>query len=405
MTAPIPNQPLRGVFTLLPIENVHYGPGCVAGLADTLAAAGVQRALLITGTTLATTTDLVDRVREAAGGRIAGVFHETVQHVHRGSVLRAAEAARELGADGVVTFGGGTPNDTGKAVVAALAEGCRTHDDFDRTVIEYRYPDHVRIPPIAGDCVPLVAVSTTLSAGEFTHFIGLTDEIRQVKDLVLDRKLAAKAVFMDAELTTATPPWLWASTGMRSVDHCVEAICSTNAHPYTDALALRSLGMLARFLRECDADPSDLTARTHAHVAAWMSISGLANVNLGLSHGIGHQLGARCNVPHGVTSCVMLAPTMDFNREFTRDRQPWIAGALGADVAGLSSDEACQAASDAVRQLVVDLGLPNRLRDVGVTREDFPSIANDALQDIIVATNPRPVTALEEVVELLESAY
>ncbi len=175
---------------------------------------------------------------------------------------------------------------------------------------------------------------------------------------------------------------------MRSVDHCVEALCSTNAHPFTDALALRSLGMLGRFLRECNADPSDLTARTHAHLAAWMSISGLANVNLGLSHGIGHQLGARCNVPHGVTSCVMLAPTMDFNREFTRDRQPWIAGALGTDVAGLSSDEACQAASDAVRALVVDLGLPNRLRDVGVTREDFPSIANDALQDIIVATNP-----------------
>lgn len=401
----IPKAALSGSFAFLPIEDVHYGPGSVAGLEAALAAHGVQRALLVTGTTLATKTDLVERVHAAAGGRVAGVFHETVQHVHRGSVLRAAEHAREIGADGIVTFGGGTPNDTGKAVMVALSENVRTHDDFEPTRVKYEYPATVEVPQLTGSPLPLLAVSTTLSAGEFTHFVGLTDEVRRVKDLIIDRRIAAKAVFLDAELTLATPDWLWASTGMRSVDHAVEALQSTNAHPLTDALAIRSLGMLDRFLRECLADPSDLVARTNAHIGAWLSITGLANVNLGFSHGIGHQLGARCNVPHGITSCVMLPHVMEWNRDHVGDRQRWIAEALGVETAGLSREAAGAAAADAVRRLVADLGLPSRLSEVGVVRDDFAGIAKDALEDIIVAANPRPVTSTDEVLGLLEQAY
>lgn len=401
----IPKAPLAGTFAFLPIEDVHYGPGCVQNLAGALAAHGVERAILITGTTLATTTDLVERVREAAGGRIAGVFHETVMHVHRGSVLRAAEAARALGADGIVTFGGGTPNDTGKAVMVALSENCFTHADFDRTTVKYAYPSTLEIPSLTGKPLPMFAVSTTLSAGEYTHFVGLTDEVRHVKDLVIDRPIAAKAVFLDAALTLATPDWLWASTGMRSVDHAVEALQSTNAHPMTDALAIRALGMLGRFLRECKDDPTDLVARTNAHIGAWLSITGLANVNLGLSHGIGHQLGARCNVPHGITSCVMLPTVMAYNRDHVSDRQRWVAEALGVDTRDMSDQDAADAAIAAVRALIDDLGLPSRLRDVGVTREDFPGIAKDALEDLIVAANPRPVRDPAEVIALLEQAY
>lgn len=396
---------LKGTFTFLPIEDVHYGAGCVNGLADTLEQHGVQRALLIASNSLATKTDLVDTVREAAGGRVADVFHETVQHVHRGSVLRATEHARSIGADGIVTFGGGTPNDTGKAVLLALAEGIDDHDGFEPSRIKFEYPATVELPPVKGDTVPLIAVSTTLSAGEFTHFIGITDEVRKVKDLYIDKKLAGRAVFLDPELTLDTPMWLWLSTGMRSVDHCVEAICSTNAHPFTDALAVRALAMLNRYLRECHSAPDDLVARTQAHIAAWMSVCGLANVTLGLSHGIGHQLGARNDVPHGHTSCVMLQPTMEFNRDHVGDRQVWIAEAMGVDIRSLSVEEASAAGRAAILELVKDLEQPYRLRDVGVAPDDFPALARDALEDIIVATNPRPVSSPDEVIELLQSAY
>ena len=396
---------LQGLFTLLPIEDVHYGPGCIAGLEAALAQRGIGRALLITGHTLATRTSLVDRVRDCAGGRIAAVFHETVQHVHRGSVLRAAEQARAIGADGIVSFGGGTPNDTGKAVVLALAQDVREAADFDRARVRFEYPATVEVPPITGPALPMVAVSTTLSGGEFTHFAGITDEARKVKDLYIDKQLAARAVFLDAELTLETPLWLWLSSGMRAVDHCVEALCSTNAHPVTDALAIHALRLLDRYLRECKAEPSDLVARTQAQVAAWMSVCGLANVNLGLSHGIGHQLGARNDVPHGVTSCVMMVPTMEYNKAHVGTRQAWIAEAMGVDIAGLAPEAAAAAGREAVRRLIADLELPQRLRDVGVTPQDFAALAADALEDLIVASNPRPVRDVGEVEALLASAY
>ena len=396
---------LQGVFTLLPINTVHHGAGCLRELANTLATHGITKALLITGKTLATRTPLVDKVLTAAQGRIAGVFHETIQHVHRESVLRATEAARSLGADGIVSFGGGTPNDTGKAVVLALAENITTREAFDASRVQFAYPAIVEVPPIRGSAIPMIAVSTTLSGGEFTHFAGITDEVRKVKDLYIDSKLAAKSVFLDPELTLHTPLWLWLSTGMRSIDHCIEALCSTNAHPFTDGLAAHALTILNRQLRACQADPQDLDARTLAHIAAWMSVCGLANVNLGLSHGIGHQLGARCNVPHGITSCVMMAPTMTFNSAHVGNRQAWIAELMDREIRGMTPADAASAGREAVLQLVKDLDLPHRLRDVGVTRADFAALAKDALEDLVVATNPRPVASREEIVALLEAAF
>lgn len=396
---------LNGAFTFLPIEDVHYGADALENLEATLAQHDIARALMITGTTLATKTDLVERVVDAAGGRIAKVFHETTQHVHRASVVNAIEAARAANADGIISFGGGTPNDTGKAVVLGLAEGVRDTSDFDRYRVRFEYPATVEIPPCTGTALPMIAISTTLSGGEFTHFAGITDSDRRVKDLYIDKKLAARAVFLDPTLTLETPDWLWLSTGMRSVDHCVEALCSINAHPFTDALASRSLAMLNRYLRECKANPSDLVARTEAHIAAWMSVCGLANVNLGLSHGVGHQLGARNDVPHGVTSCVMMAPTMDFNSDHVGTRQSWIAEIMGAEVRDLDDAAASAAGRDAIRSLVTDLQLPHRLRDVGVSQDDFPAIAKDALEDLVVATNPRPVGSVEDVIDLLHTAW
>ena len=397
---------LDGVFTLLPMDDVFYGEGCVAQLEEVLRRMGAEKALLITGNTLRNKTDLVERVISASGGRIAEVFFETQQHVPRGSVVKCLSIARAVGVDAIISFGGGSPNDTAKAVVMGLAEHVDSEADFDRLMIKFEYPDKVEIPSLDGSkALPLIAIPTTLSAGEYTHFIGVTDEVRKVKDLYIDKCLTATAVFLDPTLTLETPEWLWLSSGMRSVDHCVEAICSTTAHPYTDALACHALQMLNKYLRECKSDPSNTTARLQCQLASWLSVNGLANVTLGLSHGTGHQLGARCNVPHGITSCVMMHNTMRFNKDFALDRLSWIAQILEVKNSSMSDGEAADAAADAVQRLTEDLGLPHRLRDVGVEKSDFRALAEDALQDLIVATNPRPVTSPEVVIELFEQAY
>ncbi len=402
----LPKRDLNGAFTSLPLDDVHFGAGSLEKLGPTLEMHGIERALIITGNTLANKTDLVDKVKAATGGRTAAVFAESIQHVPRQGVLRAAEMAREHDVDGLICFGGGSPNDTAKAVMVALAQDITTAEGFDKARIKFQYPDQIEIPPVTGDCVPLIAIPTTLSAGEFTYFVGVTDEVRKVKDLYADKKITAKAVILDPELTLATPDWLWLSTGMRAVDHCVEAIYSGLAQPFTDALAIRGLDMLFTYLPQCKDDPSDLVARVQCQVASWLSVFGLGSVSLGLSHGIGHQLGARCDVPHGITSCVMLHHTMGFNRSHTAEQQAWMAGAMGVETSNMSAEVAAEAAQKTMTGFVTNLGLPTRLRDVdGVSEADFEAIAKDALEDLIVATNPRPVTSVDDVIGLLKTAW
>jgi alcohol dehydrogenase class IV len=334
------------------------------------------------------------------------VFSATSQHVPRESVIAAADFARAKNADAIISFGGGTPNDTAKAVTICIAENITEPDGLEAMRIKFEYPDKLEIPSLSADPLPMFAVPTTLSAGEFTFFVGITDRKRQVKDLYLDKRITAKCVFIDPELTLATPERLWLGTGMRSVDHCIEAMCSSTHQPFTDALAYRSLNMLVRYLRETKADSGDLAARGQCMVAAWMSVCGLASVTLGLSHGIGHQLGARCNVPHGETSAVMLRNVMAFNRQETVAQQAWVAEAMGVDIGAMSEAEAAAAAADEVLKLVRDdLGLPWRLRDVGVSEADFDGIASDALEDLIVASNPRKVESKDQVIELLKTAW
>ena len=402
----VAKQELNGQFAMLPMDDVHFGSGSVEKLGAALEQHGVERAVIITGNSLAQNADLMARVESAAGGRTAGVFSQTSQHVPRESVISAADFARSKQADALISLGGGTPNDTAKAVTMCLAEGITEPGGLDAVRIKFEYPDKIEIPALSADPLPMFAVPTTLSAGEFTFFVGVTDRERQVKDLYLDKRITAKSVFLDPEMTLATPERLRLGTGMRAVDHCIEAMCSSTHQPFTDALAYRALNMLVRYLRETKADPKDIAARGQCMVAAWMSVCGLASVTLGLSHGIGHQLGARCNVPHGETSAVMMHHVMAFNRKETLAQQAWVAEAMGVDISAMSEEEAAAAAADEVLKLVRDdLDLPWRRRAVGVGEKDFDGIAKDALEDLIVASNPRKVESKDQVIGLLKTAW
>jgi maleylacetate reductase len=404
-TVQLPKTLLSGRFVNLPLDTIYFGPDSLDTLPGLLDEHSVKRAVVVTGRSISNNPYLMDRLHSLLGPRLAGIVGDAQQHVPRSAVLRAAEFARSKRADALISFGGGSPNDTAKAVAWALAEDIETPGGFDRFAIKFEYPDKIEIPHLTKTPVPIFAVPTTLSAGDFTNFIGITDEVRRVKDLYGDRKLTAKAVVLDPKVTTFTPEWLWLSSGIRAVDHCVETILSTMAQPFTDALASHALAMLFRYLKECKKDPADLAARGQCQVASWLSFFGLSNVNLGLSHGVGHQLGARCNVPHGYTSCVMMHNVMEYNREATLARQAWIAHVLG--LTGFANEEAAAiAAKEALLGLIRDdLGLPWRLRDVGVAEDAFAPIARDAMQDLIVASNPRKVSSEAEIVELLRSAW
>ncbi len=378
-------------FELPRTDRVLHGAGALAQLPGQLVALGVRRPFVVASGTLATTTGIVQELAGAASA--VGVFHQVPAHVPRTAVLEVAQRYRDAGADGLVSIGGGSPVDCAKAVALCLSEGVDDATGLDRHRIRYRHPGPAEVPVLHGRAPAHVAVGTTLSGGEFTSIAGVTDVERGVKDLYLADALTPRVVVLDPEVARHTPAWLWMSTGVRAIDHIVEGVYSPRHTPLTDTLLLGALRLLTADLVGSAATPDDLDRRERCQVAAWMAIMHLKNVSTGLSHGLGHQLGARFGVPHGVTSCILLPPVMEFNRPVTADRQALVAAALGVDVGPLDDEQAAVAAVAALRALVASMGVPTRLRDVGVGAEHLDELVEEALQDSAVAANPRPVTA------------
>lgn len=346
-------QPKTGEYTYLPIERVHFGTGCVSRIRDELDRLGSKRPFVITGESIATKTGLVNRLAEYAGRRISGVFPGIKQHAPESGIRRAAQAARDANADSLISLGGGSPIDATKIVAMEIS------DNFQNNLL------------------PHLAIPTTLSAAEFSHAAGMTDEKQNRKTGVRDVRLAPRLIFLDPEFTTPTPAWLWASTGIRSLDHAVEAVYSPKHQLFVDALALESIRLLFQNLKNSISQPIDLNSRSACQLAAWMSDAGVLSVGTGISHSIGRVIGATWNIPHGITSCMTLAEVMRAEAERNPERLIPIASAEGKPTSGPSRQVAASAA-DGVADLVEDLGLSKRLRDYGVKESDFPAIAQEA---------------------------
>jgi maleylacetate reductase len=232
------------------------------------------------GGTLARTTDFVDQARAALGNHLAGVWTEMPPHTPRVAVVAAARAAREMGADLLVTLGGGSVTDAAKMVGLCLANDVTTPRDLDRFRAVTGADGVTRRPPTKAGTVRTVSIPTTLSAGEFSSFAGCTDT--ETPDGVHRKESYASAtmipdsVILDPAATVPTPEWLWLSTGIRAVDHAVEDICSQFAQPMSDGCSLHALRLLGRGLRGSKADPGDLAARLDCQLGAWMSMVGAA---------------------------------------------------------------------------------------------------------------------------------
>ncbi len=376
----------RVVFSRM--EEVVFGRPAAQAVAEQAARLGAARVMVMASATLDRDTDQVARVRDALGHRFAAQYQGMPAHSPRRAVLDATRMAREVGADLVVSVGGGSITDAAKAVQLCLANGIDSIEAMDRLR-----------PGGASAQVPSVrqvAVPTTLSAGEFSAFAGVTDERSRVKEVFHDPRIIPAAVVLDPAMTLATPEWLFLSTGIRAVDHCVEGICSAEAHPFTDAQALHGLGLLASGLVRTKANPGDLAARQDCQLGAWLSMAPLATgVPMGASHGIGYVLGAAFDIPHGHTSCIMLPAVMRWNRGANAERQAMVAAAMGRP--GTEAAEALHA-------LIAGLDMPRSLGAVGIGREAFPRIAEAAMATPWVPRNPRPIDGPAQVREILELA-
>ncbi len=347
--------------------------------------------------TLARETDTIERARRVLGNRMAGLCSRIGAHTPRADVVAAANEARAAKADLLVTLGGGSVTDAAKMVGLCLGNDVTDPAQLDAFAARIEPDGGTHRPPTAAPGVRSIAVPTTLSAGEYTWFAGCTDTVRQVKQSYGHRLMVPRSVILDPDLSRHTPEWLFLSTGIRAVDHAAETVCSTNPQPFSDGASLHALRLLSRGLPAVKADGSDREARLDCQLGAWMSImGGQGGVPMGASHGIGHVLGGTAGVPHGYTSCIMLPVVMRFNAEVNGDRQTWVSEALG---------QKGRPTGDVLAGLIGGLGLPLRLRDVGVKPEQLDAIAAELMHDRWVHTNPRPIDGPATVRTLLDAAW
>src|SRR5215212_3630014 len=376
----------RGRVVFGAMDEVVFGRPASEAIVGQLDRLGAKRAFLMVSGTLNRTTDVIETIRRALGPRCAGTFDAMPPHTPRAAVSAAADQARAADADIIVTIGGGSITDGAKAVQLCLANDIRHPDHIDRIRAGRGVSSELAAPTVRQISVP-----TTIAGGEFSATAGVTNEKTKVKEALRHPLLMPRAVILDPWLSLHTPEWLWLSTGIRAVDHCVEGICSREAHPYGDAQALKGLAMLAQALPRVKADAQNLDARMDCQIGTWLSTGPLASgVPMGASHGIGYVLGAEFGVPHGYTSCVMLPSVMRWNKSANAERQAQVAAAMG---------HPNEDAGDVLDRFIRNLGMPRSLREVKVGAEHFDRIAQQAMATPWVPRNPRKIEGPAQVRE------
>ena len=379
------------------MDAVVFGKPAAEAVAEEARRLSATRVFLMVSSSLNRNTEEIANVKAALGNRCAAVWDGMPPHTPRSAVLKATEQARAVEADLIVTIGGGSITDGAKAVQMCLANDIRTADAMD-ALRPVKGADGTVSPPanMKAPTVRQISVPTTISGGEFSAISGVTDERTKVKELLRHPRIMPATVILDPAVTRHTPEWLWLSTGVRAVDHCVEGICSGEAHAYGDAQALKGLSLLASGLPRVKNNPADLDARLDCQLGTWLSMGPLSSgVPMGASHGIGYVLGAVFDVPHGHTSCIMLPAVMRWNEPVNADRQALISIAMGRP------GDAAAAVLDA---FIGGLGMPRSLAAVNIGREHFPRIAEQAMATPWVPRNPRPIKGPTDVREILELA-
>ena len=385
-----------GMISFGIMERVIFGEATAAAIAKEAERNGAKRVFLLVGGTLNRETDEVKKIISALGPRFCGLHDNMPAHSPRDAVIECANAARESKTDLLVTFGGGSVTDGGKAVTICLEHGITDINGLEpyRTTVDETGKRH--FPEYSAPTVRQIAVPTTLSGGEFNARAGITEPRLKLKQSYVHRGIMPISVILDGEVTRHTPEWLFLSTGIRAVDHAVETYLSLDANDYWDGAVLHALRLLSEGLTRVKSNPDDFEARQKCLMGAWLSMTGIVSgCRLGASHAIGHILGGTAGVPHGHTSCVMLPSVLEWNKTINSERQANLSEALGKPNAP---------ASEILHDLIDGLGMPRNLTTVGVNREQFQQLAENCMLDDWTFSNPRKINTPDEVIEILELA-
>lgn len=367
-------------------KRVCFGPGSIRELPRLLDEIGARRAAIVCGQTVSR-GPILAAVRAALGRHYAGVFDRVPAHTPYASVQAAAAKLGELGANCVVSVGGGSAIDAGKGVVLLAATG----GDFAPYLMDYDTKGSMARAAMPMSPIRHVSVPTTAgSASDVMPTGAIRDPGAGRKLLFWDDRLVPEATVLDPEIAVHADPQLTAATGMTAVARAIESLYSKHRHPISTGLALHAARLMRRALPRSVEAPHDIAARADCQMAALMS--GVASINAMVSvvHAIGHVVGGRYGLQHGISHGILLAPALRRLLPAIGPDRAFVLEALGCAPDGASED-----AAHAVETLLKRLPVPQRLREAGIKESELPSIAAGTMGGYMMANLPAPMTAAD----------
>jgi maleylacetate reductase len=376
-------------------ERVVHGSPAAEVIVEEAHKLGKSRIFITTSGSLGGDDALPRQIGRALGDKFAGFYAGITAHTPRQCVIDGAAAARAAEADLLVAIGGGSVIDATKVMLLCLWHDIRATQGLDPHR-GGRHQDPSHWPADAANHIRMLAVPTMFSAAEFTYYAGVTDPTRLVKESFSHPLFVPQVVVLDPRATFASPIPNLVATGMKALDHAVERLCALRAPPLADAAATSALKLLHASLPQLGGANDDLQLRMDCQFGMWLSMfGGTSGVPVGASHAIGHVIGGY-GVPHGHTTGVCLPSVLRWNHDANADRQ-----AHAGEAIGISGDKF----ADAILAFATGLGVPTRLRDVGIRREQLDDVAVKSLRDPPMKTNPKAITSAAQVMEILELAW
>lgn len=369
------------VFELLHTTKIVHGEGALKRMGERLKDEGFQTSMIVTDPVLKE-AGLVEKVKVAIENEgIRCVIYAKVEpNPTAESVNEGSEWVKEHGIDNVIAVGGGSSIDCAKGITVLATNG--------KEIQDYEGHNTWENPKMY-----LTAVPTTVGTGsEVTFGSVITDKERQLKMIVSGEDLSPRLAVLEPEMVANLPGPVTAATGMDALTQAIEGYISSNATPITDALNIYAVKVIAQNLRAA-VWSNDYDALAKMQISATIAGIGFINGGLGIVHAMANTVGGIYGTPHGITNAVLLPYGMRYNLPTNLQKFADIAVAMGENVEGLSLRDAANLAVESVMRLSLDLEIPTKLSDLGVTEEHIGKMSELAMETPDIQTNPRHYSA------------
>ena len=375
-------------------ETSYFGAGSISVIPEEVKARKYRKALVVTDKDLLkfNVSQKVTTELEKAGLEYE-IFSDLKPNPTVNNVKNGVQAFKNAGADYLIAIGGGSSMDTAKAIGIII-----NNPEFEDVV------SLEGVAPTKNKSVPLIAVPTTAgTAAEVTINYVITDEEKRRKFVCVDVHDIPVMAVIDSEMMASMPKGLTAATGMDALTHAIEGYITKAHWELTDMFHLKAIEMISASLR--DSVNGIAQGKEAMSVAQYIAGMGFSNVGLGIVHSMAHSLGAFYDTPHGVANALLLPYVMEYNADATEDRYRDIAKAMGVEnTEGMTTEEARKVAINAVRKLAIDVGIPQKLSDIGASKDDLQALSELAMSDACTPGNPKDPT-VEEIKAIYEKAF